>query len=146
MGKIWPKKWVTLFFIINPLKGRKKPNLAKNYNFPVIFFLFIGISFGVKKNFLADEAHISMNIRLFRDKYYIKTPKNHWRLNTGHCLTISHFGELDMAYLSNNGPGVKAKTWHKISKDKVSGTLKSRFRLFWAKLSIKTDRNTLFIQ
>ena len=28
-----------------------------------------------------------MNIRLFRDKYYIKTPKNHWRLNNGHCLT-----------------------------------------------------------
>ena len=23
-----------------------------------------------------------MNIRLFRDKYYIKMPKNHWRLNT----------------------------------------------------------------
>ena len=57
-----------------------------------------------KKPFLADSATISVNIPLFRDKYDIKTPKNHWRLNTGHCLThISHFGELDMAYLSNNG-------------------------------------------
>ena len=47
---------------------------------------------------------MSMNISQFRAKYYIKPPKNHWRLNTGHFLThISHFVEFDMAYLSNNG-------------------------------------------
>ena len=46
-----------------------------------------------------------MNIRLFRDKYDIKTPKNHRRLNIGNFLTnISHFGESNMVYLSNNGP------------------------------------------
>ena len=65
----------------------------------------------VKKSILSDLHPVSMNIRLFREKYYIKTPKNHWRLNTSHCLThISHFGELDMAYLSNNGTRVRKMT------------------------------------
>ena len=55
-------------------------------------------------NILVDLPPISMNTLLFRAKYYIMPPKNHWRVNTGNCLTgISHFGELDMAYFSNNG-------------------------------------------
>ena len=37
MGKIWSKKEFTQIFLINPLKGGKTRNLAKNYNFPVIF-------------------------------------------------------------------------------------------------------------
>ena len=75
---------------------------------------------------------MSMNIWLFRAKYHITFPKNHWRLNTGHCLTnISHFGELDIGYLSNNCPWV----WKNDAK--CPGTLKSWFRLFRAKLSIK---------
>ena len=38
------------FFIINPLKGSKTRNLAKNYNFSLIFSQFIGF-FRVKKAF-----------------------------------------------------------------------------------------------
>ena len=50
MGKIWLKKGLLKFFLINPLKGSKTRNLAKNYNFPVIFFQFI-VVFRVKKAF-----------------------------------------------------------------------------------------------
>ena len=39
-----------IFHIINPLKVNNTRNLAKNYNFPVIFFQFIGF-FRVKKAF-----------------------------------------------------------------------------------------------
>ena len=53
MGKIWPKKGLLKFFSINPLKGSKTRDLAEDYNFPVIFFQFIGV-FRVKKPFLAD--------------------------------------------------------------------------------------------
>ena len=38
------------FFIINPLKGSKKRNLAENYNFLLIFSQFIGF-FRIKKAF-----------------------------------------------------------------------------------------------
>ena len=104
MDKIWPKKGVTNFVLINPLKGSKTRNLAKNYNFSLILSQFIGF-FRVKKAFFGGLSPISVNIRLFRDKYDIKTPKNHRRLNTGHFLTnISHFGESNLVYLSNNGP------------------------------------------
>ena len=80
------------FLIINSLKGSKTRNLAKNYNFSLIFSQFIGF-FRVKKAFFGGLGPISVNIRLFRDKYDIKTPKNHRRLNTGHFLTdICHLG------------------------------------------------------
>ena len=48
MGKIWPKKGLLKFFLINPLKGSKTRNLAKNYDFSLIFSQFIGF-FRVKK-------------------------------------------------------------------------------------------------
>ena len=41
---------ITVIFIINPLKGSKTRNLAKNYNFSLIFSQFIGF-FRVKKAF-----------------------------------------------------------------------------------------------
>ena len=78
-----------------------------------------------KSHILADLTPISKNILLFRAKYYIKPPKNHWGINTGNCLTdIRHLGELDMAYFSNNGTRGQQKC-HKITKDKVSENLKS---------------------
>ena len=60
------------FFMMNPLKGSKKRTLAKNYHFP-IYRVFLES----KKPILVDLPPASMNIRLFRNKYYIKTPKNH---------------------------------------------------------------------
>ena len=84
--------------MINPLNCHERRNLAKNYNFLVTLYQFIGF-FRVKKAYFGGFAPISMNISLFRARYYIKPPKNHWRLNTGNCLTdISHLEELDMAY------------------------------------------------
>ena len=44
------EKGVTQIYLINPLKGSKTRNLAKNYNFPVIFSQFIWF-FRVKKAF-----------------------------------------------------------------------------------------------
>ena len=54
---------------------------------------------GSKMPILADLPLDLDEYLTFRAKYYIKPPKNHWRLNNGNCLTdISHLGELDMAY------------------------------------------------
>ena len=44
------KKGLLKFFIINPLKGSETRNLAKNYNFSLIFSQFIGF-LGSKKAF-----------------------------------------------------------------------------------------------
>ena len=127
--------------MINPLKGGKTSNLAKNYNFSIILYQFIGF-FRVKKAYFGGFAPISMNIWLFRVKYYIKPPKNHWRLNTGNsCTDISHLGELDMAYFAKSA--IEGEKMSRMSKDKVSETLKSWFRLFSAKLSIKTHESLL---
>ena len=88
---------------MNHLKESKTRNFAKNYNLSVIFFSIYRVFYG--QTYFDGFSSISMNIRLFSNKYYIKTNKNHWRLNTGQYLThISHFGELYMDYLSNNGP------------------------------------------
>ena len=40
-----------------------------------------------KMPILTDLPPIQMNIWIFRAKYYIQQPKNHWRLNTGNCLS-----------------------------------------------------------
>ena len=90
--------------MMNPLKGSKNVPGLKIIIFQSSFPNIYGF-LESKKRILADFPPTSTNIRLFRAKYYIKRPKNHWRLNTGNCLIrISHFGELDVAFLSNNGP------------------------------------------
>ena len=69
----------------------------------VILFQFIGV-FRVRKAYFGGFPPISMNSWLFRAKYYIKPPKNHWWLNTVNCLNdISHLRVSDMAYFPNNG-------------------------------------------
>ena len=85
--------------MINSLKGSITRKVAKNQDFSVILYHFIG--------FLMSKilfSRIFPHICRFRAKYYIKPPKNHWRLNSGNCLTdIRNLGELDMDYFSNNG-------------------------------------------
>ena len=66
-------------------------------------YQFMGF-FRVKNAYFGGFAPYLDEYLTFTAKYYIKPPKNHWRLSNGNCLSdISHLGELDMAYYSSNG-------------------------------------------